>query len=228
MNNMNIKSLRQEIIDKGLKPEGFWKMNKDQLMSILLEEQKYFGLIAHTTQKDMLSIIFQDSSGKTMTWREVMNAIIHSNQAFLKCWINTLKSITFPGYFFECNAVSVSTLDNPFQCAIINNDGLATIKPNPKPFMEHIKNTSEDIIVFLNTSGETILIVPTDHRKQYGHLAQFVHNAPDDISQNLWITVMKELKSHLSTKSLWLSTHGLGVSWLHIRIDPIPKYYHSI
>lgn len=25
-------------------------------------------------------------------------------------------------------------------------------------------------------------------------------------------------------KKLWLSTHGKGVSWLHVRIDKTPKY----
>ena len=26
-------------------------------------------------------------------------------------------------------------------------------------------------------------------------------------------------------ENIWLSTHGLGIPWLHIRIDTIPKYY---
>jgi hypothetical protein len=24
----------------------------------------------------------------------------------------------------------------------------------------------------------------------------------------------------------WMSTHGGGVPWLHMRFDPAPKYYH--
>ena len=26
-------------------------------------------------------------------------------------------------------------------------------------------------------------------------------------------------------RSVWLSTSGMGVSWLHVRIDQVPKYY---
>ena len=33
----------------------------------------------------------------------------------------------------------------------------------------------------------------------------------------------EDLKKNGGTK--WLSTHGLGVSYLHVRIDKYPKYY---
>jgi hypothetical protein len=29
----------------------------------------------------------------------------------------------------------------------------------------------------------------------------------------------------LSSAPLWLSTSGLGVAWLHVRLDERPKYY---
>jgi len=30
----------------------------------------------------------------------------------------------------------------------------------------------------------------------------------------------------LSSRPVWLSTAGGGVSWLHVRLDDRPKYYH--
>ena len=27
------------------------------------------------------------------------------------------------------------------------------------------------------------------------------------------------------TKNVWLSTAGDGIAWLHVRMDPRPKYY---
>jgi hypothetical protein len=31
--------------------------------------------------------------------------------------------------------------------------------------------------------------------------------------------------ARLSARPLWLSTSGLGVAWLHVRLDSRPKYY---
>jgi len=35
---------------------------------------------------------------------------------------------------------------------------------------------------------------------------------------------MKELEKNVDTPR-WLNTHGLGVHYLHVRIDEKPKYY---
>eukprot|EP01034_Spumella_vulgaris_P037636 gene37636-46431_t len=34
------------------------------------------------------------------------------------------------------------------------------------------------------------------------------------------------LNSTDSARRFWLSTSGLGVSWLHVRVDTVPKYYN--
>jgi hypothetical protein len=33
------------------------------------------------------------------------------------------------------------------------------------------------------------------------------------------------LEQELDDRPLWVSTSGLGVSWLHLRFDRRPKYY---
>ena len=37
--------------------------------------------------------------------------------------------------------------------------------------------------------------------------------------------VLYEFAPTRSQRPLWLSTNGLGVAWLHARIDARPKYY---
>ena len=44
----------------------------------------------------------------------------------------------------------------------------------------------------------------------------------------LWQTVGDSIQHTLlgrGNKPLWVSTSGLGVYWLHIRLDSFPKYY---
>ena len=63
-----------------------------------------------------------------------------------------------------------------------------------------------------------------------GHLASFVRHAPDDLLHLLFKTLGVSLIAKFDSldkdhKKLWLSTSGLGVPWVHIRLDTSPKYY---
>jgi hypothetical protein len=59
----------------------------------------------------------------------------------------------------------------------------------------------------------------------YAHLATFARGAPPEQQQALWQTVGAAVARRLSPAPLWLSTSGLGVAWLHVRLDKQPKYY---
>ena len=66
------------------------------------------------------------------------------------------------------------------------------------------------------------------NRKSYATLKDFTDNAPKKQQQELWKLVAKEAKKQ-SKKfgKVWISTHGLGVPYLHVRISSKPKYYFS-
>ena len=72
------------------------------------------------------------------------------------------------------------------------------------------------------------MVVPTPIAENniYTHLANFVRQAPADQIDVFWKTVGEECIKNISEKNIWLSTHGLGIYWLHVRVDTVPKYYH--
>jgi hypothetical protein len=41
----------------------------------------------------------------------------------------------------------------------------------------------------------------------------------------LWIEVAEVHDGAMGEEPRWLSTSGLGVFWLHVRLDQRPKYY---
>jgi hypothetical protein len=41
----------------------------------------------------------------------------------------------------------------------------------------------------------------------------------------LWRATAETLLDRISDTPTWLSTAGLGVIWLHLRLDSRPKYY---
>jgi len=59
----------------------------------------------------------------------------------------------------------------------------------------------------------------------YPHLAAFVHFAPTETADALWRQVGQTVLAGLGDAPIWLSTSGLGIPWLHVRIDSRPKYY---
>ena len=93
------------------------------------------------------------------------------------------------------------------------------------------------MLTFPNISGNALLVVPrpSPGRQPYTHLAAFLRLCPQSEIHRLWQQVGTVMSQELQgvpgsilhpTKALWLSTHGMGVPWLHVRIDKHPKYYH--
>lgn len=76
--------------------------------------------------------------------------------------------------------------------------------------------------------GNTATLISPKNLGDYSHIGKFMRNASLEEVNQLWKKIVNEFITALSvnpTKSLWLSTSGLGVSWLHFRIDKVPKYY---
>jgi len=62
------------------------------------------------------------------------------------------------------------------------------------------------------------------------HLAAFLRGAEEShykIMANTWHQEWLSRDSKgLENQLFWVSTSGLGVSWLHVRFDTFPKYYN--
>lgn len=89
---------------------------------------------------------------------------------------------------------------------------------------------------FTNLGGDATLVSPVppsgdghDNDASYSHLAIFVRTAPKSQVADFWklaaTTYLGVLKKKQSVEKSWFSTNGMGVAWLHLRIDDRPKYY---
>ena len=86
---------------------------------------------------------------------------------------------------------------------------------------------TESVVSFANLSGDALLVAPCliAAPATYAHLASFVRDAPASQIRALWQCVARAFAETISETPLWISTSGLGVIWLHIRLDRFPKYY---
>jgi hypothetical protein len=143
--------------------------------------------------------------------------------------IDALAAAPFVAYFWETPPVTVSSLSQPFEYVLTDAPTLATASPEVEVFREHFGSDDDHdgIVTFDNLGGDATLVVPCPlvEARVYAHFAAFVRGAPEAQKHALLRRVAEELLRRVSTRPLWLSTAGMGVYWLHVRLDARPKYY---
>lgn len=139
----------------------------------------------------------------------------------------------------ETKGVSSKNVANKdFEFVVVNAPRLASFaesSPDPHSFEQHFeqcRDNQDDACAFSNLGGDAMLVAPMQREQDtslstYSHLAAFVRRAPSDQVQHLWRKVAQTYQQEWSNdSSVWLSTEGSGVAWLHVRLDSRPKYYH--
>ena len=153
--------------------------------------------------------------------------LLKHNEAFRELYTRTLESAPYEAFLWENPAMSLHNLDHDYEFVLLNSKRLATKKPNVKTYSQYFEK-GKQVAIFPNLSKKSYLIAPTPFASDYAcytHLANFVRDAPPEQIDIFWKTVGNEFHERLNEQNLWLSTHGLGVSWLHVRLDSNPKYY---
>eukprot|EP01060_Flectonema_neradi_P003819 TRINITY_DN12497_c0_g1_i1.p1 TRINITY_DN12497_c0_g1~~TRINITY_DN12497_c0_g1_i1.p1 ORF type:complete len:199 (+),score=31.45 TRINITY_DN12497_c0_g1_i1:208-804(+) len=135
----------------------------------------------------------------------------------------------FEAVFFE---TPMLCLDRAFEFVIMNASDTTLVKaiPDYSVFEEKCASAAPGTLVveFPNLGGDAKLVVPCRRNKDdnFTHLLLFLSSAPLEHIQEFWkaagAAAIERAKSSTST---WISTSGLGVSWLHLRFDTKPKYY---
>ena len=126
-----------------------------------------------------------------------------------------------------------------FEFVLVNDPFLSSFAESAdmEAFSEHFE-LGEDpppaAVVFPNLGRDAVLVVPQplsapeDVKHTYGHCANFVRHAPETQIRRLWKTVATAYLRRVEEtdgESVWLSTAGTGMRWLHFRLDNRPKYY---
>jgi len=145
-------------------------------------------------------------------------------------FVHHLQDPNTEAYYFEMPAMNNFTTNSPFECILEFAPGL-TRSPNPSAFMDHFHGPG-NVAVFDNLGRDATLVAPkplpgVDH-KCYTHLAAFMKRAPPHQVREFWQaagkTALRLMDTH-PNKTIWMSTAGGGVPWLHLRFDSSPKYY---
>ena len=131
-------------------------------------------------------------------------------------------------FFWE--TAPLTSLNSPFKQRFVKAPQLKSLKEDYSAFQSHFKNLNPrtSVVSFWNKSGDTRLIVPVPLQGHtYTTLKEFIDTAPRSQRIAFWKKAAKEIKKLVKVSPLWVSTHGLGVPFLHLRISDSPKYFKT-
>ena len=132
-------------------------------------------------------------------------------------------------FYYETSFITKS-MKEEYKEKFIENEYLDKMKQNYKPFIKYIlKSKNKYVMSFMNLSRKTLLVVPFPRKnKKYTTLKDFIDNASQLQQKKFWKKSAKLIKKMLKKHNkLWVSTHGTGVPYLHLRIEPFPVYYKT-
>ena len=166
--------------------------------------------------------------GKRLRYLDVVG-LWRTDKAFRVFFMSLLAEAPYSAYFWETPAVTAASVEQSFEFVLVDSPGLANVKPDPGAFRQYFQSAASntEIVAFANLGNDAYLIAPCPRAPlcAYPHLAAFIREAPDHQKHALWQAVGKALERRLGGRPLWLSSAGLGVYWLHLRLDSSPKYY---
>ena len=184
-----------------------WRIRKSRLDS----ETEHWRLLA--------------KSGEDLSFEQVFSRW-RADEEFRGFWSASLHEVPFESYCWECPPATAQCLTPPFECVFVSSPLLAELPPDPEPFAEHFR-PDLSVATFESLGKDALLVAPcpAGQGANFAHLASFLDSATDAQKSDLWQAVGDAVESRIGARPTWLSTAGLGVAWLHVRLDTRPKYY---
>lgn len=185
-------------------------------------------------QTEHYTFIGEDNT--TFSFSDFIHTIKTGNQSLIKDLSSVFQETKFKAYFWECPPTSRETAHNQsFEFVLIASHELFSRSADPVSFSTYFNDSNylnRSVISFRNLGGDAVLVVPSPvgrgvELNKYTHIANFMRLADREQIHYFWKVVGEALDAQLkSGDKVWLSTSGLGVSWLHVRVDNSPKYFN--
>lgn len=185
-----------------------------------------YSSIIEEIQADAVLKLKITSDQKVLPYSTVI-ALWQSDPDFRLFFIQLLRDAPFAAYFWETPPLTSGAFGRDFEFVLVKSNSLASVRPEPGPFRNQFPKAVNGVASFPNLSGDAFLLAPAplSEDKHYSHLAAFVRHASEDQIHVLWQSLGEAIENRISRDPMWVSTAGMGVYWLHIRLDSRPKYY---
>ena len=131
--------------------------------------------------------------------------------------------------FFYITTPIYKDFDSEYKEKFIPSKKLDKLRQDYSPYIKYIQSEKKNKYAtsFYNLDRTTILIIPIPKRnKNFTTIKDFIDNASKTQQKFFWKKVYSVIKKTMKkTKDkLYISTHGLGVPFFHLRLETNPKY----
>jgi len=172
-------------------------------------------------------------------WAELMSQAADAHDPVIAGLLEVIRSAPFDATYFETPPVtSLTASSQPFEFVLMDAPELhlaASENPDFNAFAQKFSQGNDEYAVsFANLHGDALLIAPKPANKRshntYAHLSHFCRKAADPQITAVWRLAAKEYLQRIASQKhqsqpVWFSTSGMGIYWLHFRLDSVPKYY---
>ena len=139
---------------------------------------------------------------------------------------------TIKNRFFYETFVCNKNMKNKYKEKFIENNKLQYLTQDYTAFIHYITESKNQYVTsFRNLTGDSLLIIPIPKKnKDYTTIKEFCDNASITQQKQFWKRVALEIEKILfvsGNDKVYVSTHGLGVPYFHLRLDKQPKYYKT-
>eukprot|EP01065_Artemidia_motanka_P020371 TRINITY_DN2437_c0_g1_i2.p2 TRINITY_DN2437_c0_g1~~TRINITY_DN2437_c0_g1_i2.p2 ORF type:complete len:219 (+),score=45.37 TRINITY_DN2437_c0_g1_i2:31-687(+) len=184
----------------------------------------------HSRNGDVWKVRLEGADSAPLTWADAARGF--GDPTFAEFFSTVLASSPYDNFFWESPPLNRQAMSAPVEFVTVRARPFR--QPDPSAFEKHLaaaEDRGEAAATFTNLAGDTVLVSPvcpqgSAHAGSCGHIANFVRNAPVAEQVQLWAAVGAALREAVGLRTVWLNTEGSGVPWLHVRLDPKPKYYH--
>lgn len=179
--------------------------------------------------QDKNAVRFQVKQGNQLLSFKNVFELWSKDRAFIQFYAAALIQFDYKAFYWEHPAVRTTLLDKTYECVIKRSKPLEDLPSDETAFGEYLY-AKENAVDFMNLGRNARLVVPTKQTEEdiYAHLGKFIRAAEKkqliEDFQSAGKVMLEELEKG---KMIWLNTAGLGVIWLHIRMDTRPKYYKT-
>ena len=158
------------------------------------------------------------------------------------------------GFFYETMWCD-KDMANPYVEKFIESHEFKGLTQDYTAFKDYVAHPETPFVTsFYNPPGDTLLIIPTPlpppppppspiearqsrskgakSTPNFTTMKDFIDYAPEEQQIAFWKYVAKKLRMMLDDPQnqkhvIYVSTHGLGVPYFHLRLARIPRYYHT-
>jgi len=152
-----------------------------------------------------------------------------TNSEFVEFYKNKLIQFDYQAFYWEHPALTEEFLERRYECILQRSKKLENLPVNENAFKNFIYK-QEQVVDIMNLGKNARLVIPTKKtdKEIYNHFGKFIRQASREQIIEVFRRLGEKITEEIEKQELiWLNTAGLGVIWVHIRMDTKPKYYKT-